>query len=407
VLVDDATPPAAGQLPPALRALPAAHVMRVRHTNLEDDIAALIGHLSHVAESAAAAPGPAPTTPAVTPPGPAQASAPPPPLSSLGEQVAPPPDQAHYQMVCRYASNLVVFLGAGVNAEEHAGDWEQGAAMLPDDHDLARHLAAKAGLESQADDLAEVAQRARAIHGEYEVFQWVKEALLSDAEPGEVHRQLARLPSVFEQHTGEKRYQMIITPKYDAALERAFREAREEFDVAVYMAPGTDEPGRFIHLPWDGQSTSIDRPNDYFGFPITEDGRLTRTLIVRINGAVEDPSAGFVWQDNYVITEDHYIDYLSGQVAEEAVPAQILAKLKRASYLFLGYTLADWRLRVFLQRIWRGQKLGRAKYWAVERAPDLVEKELWHEAGATLYTACLGDYLAGLENFLGAQPAAV
>ena len=96
---------------------------------------------------------------------------------------------------------------------------------------------------------------------------------------------------------------------------------------------------------------------------------------MRINGTVNDPEAGFPWQDNYVITEDHYIDYFSGRAPEEVVPGQVLAKLKRANYLFLGYTIADWRLRVFLQRVWKGSRLGRAKYWAVEYDPDVLERD--------------------------------
>ena len=66
-------------------------------------------------------------------------------------------------------------------------------------------------------------------------------------------------------------------------------------------------------------------------------------MIVRINGAVDDLAAGYRWKSNFVITEDHYIDYLGGRSAEEVVPTQILAKLRQASCLFLGYTIADWR----------------------------------------------------------------
>jgi hypothetical protein len=91
---------------------------------------------------------------------------------------------------------------------------------------------------------------------------------------------------------------------------------------------------------------------------------------------------------------------LSGRPAEEAVPAQILATLRRASYLFLGYALADWRLRVFLRRIRRGQKLGRAKYWAIERDPDRLEIELCQEVGVKLYGSGLVDYVERLDSFL-------
>ena len=105
-----------------------------------------------------------------------------------------------------------------------------------------------------------------------------------------------------------------------------------------------------------------------------------------------------------MITEDHYIDYLSGRSAEEVVPGQILAKLKRGNYLFLGYTIADWRLRVFLQRIWKGPKLGRAKYWAIEHQPDVLERDLWQQTGVSLYQSGLAEYLRGLCDYLDAHP---
>ena len=73
-------------------------------------------------------------------------------------------------------------------------------------------------------------------------------------------------------------------------------------------------------------------------------------MVVRINGAVRD--AGYPWDNNFVITEDHYIDFAGGRAPEEVVPTQILAKLRHASCMFLGYAIADWRLRVFLHWIW-------------------------------------------------------
>jgi len=168
------------------------------------------------------------------------------------------------------------------------------------------------------------------------------------------------------------------------------------------MAPGTERAGRFVHVPWDASWQPIEKPNEYAGLPIiAEDLSLRRTVIVRINGAVNDPDVGFPWQDNYVITEDHYIDYLSGRAAGEVVPAQILAKLKRANYLFLGYAIDDWRMRVFLQRVWKGARLGRAKYWAVEQEPDALERDLWQQAGVRLYQSPLTDYLKGLYDYLG------
>jgi hypothetical protein len=310
-------------------------------------------------------------------------------------------------MLAAKLSNLVIFLGAGANADDHDGPWRKGST-LPDDEDLAKYLALQVDHAGPPVDLAEIAQYARAIHGEMDVFSWIQEVMHVDSEPGPVHRYLAGLPKRLERLGLEKRYQMIVTPKFDAALERAFIAEQEPFDVVVYIRSRRDRPGGFVHLPW-GQADPqpIDKANEYYELPFERDtNKLTRTVIVRINGAVDDARAGFRWTDNYVVTEDHYIGYLKGGSAEQVVPLQILAKLKRACYLFLGYTISDWRQRVFLQWISEGTHLGGAKYWAVERDPDTLAKEMWRVYGLSeLYRSRLTDYLQGLDSFIETQHA--
>jgi SIR2-like domain/TIR domain len=430
VLVDEAQPPRADELPPMLRALPDRQVERLRHTHLQEDVAHLIAGLRSASPLPHADPAATPSAPLTHSPLPPSPLSPSPltpaplPPSSLGprppivhparrdrpsgeeprRQFAPEPDEDHYRMIARQAGNLVVFLGAGANAENRDGPWLEGSGALPDDLDLAGYIAAKVQRQGAPADLAEVAQHASAMCGEQEVLQWVRQILRVESEPSQIHERLARLPARMQELGLEKRHQLIVTSNYDDGLERAFRAADEDFDVAVYMAPATEEAGRFVHLPWEAnEPQSIPKPNDYYAFPINEDGRLTRTVIVRINGAVDDRALGYRWVNNYVITENHYIDYFGGHAAEEVVPAQILAKLRQASYLFLAYTMTDWRLRVFLQRIAQGQTLGRAKYWAIERDPDMLERELWQQAGASLYSASLSDYLQGLDDFLVAH----
>ena len=198
---------------------------------------------------------------------------------------------------------------------------------------------------------------------------------------------------------------MIVTPKFDVALEQAFREEGEPYDVTVYMAPGTEYAGRFAHLPWSRGPRPILTPNAYIEFPVTDFGDLTRTIIVRINGAVNDSAMGYDWKSNLVITEDDYIDYFGGRLAEEVVPVQILAKLRQASCLFLGYSMANWRCRVFLHWIWRGTGLGGATHWAVERNPDLLERMFWQRSGVQLYRNHLTDYVSEFDRFLTGRAA--
>jgi hypothetical protein len=406
VLVDEASLPDRRELPPAIRRLRDCQAARLRQTNLDDDVEELSVRLNEIREGRN---GEANTSNHVdsgdhidirrdvmieTSDDTDQTKAPAP--------GAPPAGDEHYQMLVDEMDDLVIFLGAGVNADAHEGPFREGAAMLPDDTDLAEYLATKAKLKPEQRDLAEVAQYVRIIRGEPNMFKWVKQILGVDSDPGLVHKYLASLPTRLEQLGLEKRYQMIVTPTFDVALERAFREQGEPFDVAVYMAPGTEYAGRFVHVPWDQvDPRPVLTPNEYFEFPfVGDDGELTRTVIVRINGAIDDRAAGYHWKSNFVITEDHYIDYLGGRSAEEVIPTQILAKLRQASCLFLGYTIADWRLRVFLHWIWQGERLGGATYWAVASNPDLLERQFWQRSGVHLYRSRLSDYVKGFDRFL-------
>lgn len=408
VLVDGAGLPDTDQLPLSLRTLPNCQAVRLRPTDLPDDIDALIARMEEVRCN----PTPGPTAQEAVPPTPPSAQ-----LEDL-RPVMPRPDMErrqmdeHYRRIADHSGSLVVFLGAGANAEDRGEPWRAGSGMLPDDRDLARYLASCVGMTAAspylADDasphLAEIAQYAWARYCERDLFDWVTEALRVDSGPGRVYKYLAQLPKLLG-----NRYQLIVTPNYDAALVQAFRDAGEEFDVAVYLAPGSQQDGRlvpdgkFVHVPWAGSAQSIDKPNDYRDFPIVAgDCRLSRTVIVWINGAV-DGLLDLKCEDNYVITEDHYINYLSGS-AEEVVPIQILMKLRKSNYLFLGYTIADWRLRVFLKRIWKGPGLGRAQYWAVEREPDAFEEDLWRQINVRLYRSSLTGYLQGLHEYLIDHP---
>jgi hypothetical protein len=127
-----------------------------------------------------------------------------------------------------------------------------------------------------------------------------------------------------------------------------------------------------VHFPFDREPELISVPNRYSGFPIDDFGELERSVIVKIHGGVSGGTEAERWKEAFVVTEDHYIDYLSGAPIESLVPVQILAKLTESHCLFLGYGMRDWNLRVFLKRIWKGEPVG-SKSWAIERERDVLE----------------------------------
>ena len=151
---------------------------------------------------------------------------------------------------------------------------------------------------------------------------------------------------------------------------------------------------------------TILEPRTYVGFPIGDDGELERTVIVKIHGGLDGREGEVAWRNNFVVTEDHYIDYLPTHSVRDHLPIQILDKLTGSRCLFLGYSLRTWDARVFLRRIWRGQPITESS-WAIEPRPDPMEKASWSVVGhVELLTAPLGGYVDALRAAITDSPGA-
>jgi hypothetical protein len=385
VLVDDAEMPARDALPRPFRPLAEVQAQMLRHASWERDVEALADALAHLAARPREwAPPPAPPARQATPA-----------RRTDAERIA-----------CYMAEGSVVsVLGSGVNAVDRAGPWQHDAGSLPDTAELARHLAGRFRVGSETDDLARVSQHVSLTEGRVDLYRTLRELLIkTNGEPSSAHRFVARLPGRLRDLDRE-RYQLVITTNYDTALERAFDAVHEPYDLAVFVATG-EHRGRFVHVPWwdpDGRgSRPITMPNEYVDLPIDEDGALERTVIVRLHGgSVDLGPRGPQLRDNFVITEDDYIGYLTQSPVAGLIPLQILNKIRDSHFLFLGYRMRDWTLRVFLQRIW-GEQQVEARSWAVEEpGHDVVERELWEHLGVNVVAALLPDFLNEVERELG------
>lgn len=310
------------------------------------------------------------------------------------------PDAAHFEELARLMleeeSVVVPFLGPGANSCDRTERWEDtDSSYLPDSDELAAYLALKLGAQAAAGSLAEISQTVSVAKGPGDLYTALRRALPSSYPPCSVHRFLAGFPAATHEAGAPDRYQLIVTTNYDDALERAFDEAEEPYDVAVYIARGRDK-GHFVHIPRDGEPRLIAEPNHYTGFPIDAMGHMSRTVIMKIHGAVDRPQGPYSWRDNYVITEDDYIDYMSVGEIESIVPQQLLGKLRDYShFLFLGHEMHDWNLRVFLIRIFGERPLPNTS-WAVQRQPTKLDERFWQRTGVELMAAPLEEYVRTL-----------
>ena len=144
-----------------------------------------------------------------------------------------------------------------------------------------------------------------------------------------------------------------------------------------------------------GEPCVIERPNEYRGLSLDE-----RSVILKMHGAVDRVSA--LW-DSFVITEDHYITYLTRTDISNLLPVTLAAKLRKSHFLFLGYSLRDWNLRVILHRIWGEQKLSYTS-WAIQDRLELMEKDFWRRRDVDVFTVPLHEYIAGLQERLNELP---
>jgi hypothetical protein len=397
ILIDDTVMPSANELPRSLRSLALINASSVRHTSLDEDVNRIIEVLEEVADEIDEArdvrPGPPPVTSR-----PPTTTAPKPAISPARDT----PDAVHYADVARWIAEdgtVIPFLGPGVNAGGREEGWKEGGEHLPDDQEIATYLARKFDYPWEPKHLSEVSQYVFMTKGRSELFRTLRRLLTARCAPTSVHRFLAGMPGRLQELGFEPKYQLVVTTNYDDALERAFDDVNEPYDLTVYMATG-EHRGKFLHIPYDLEARVINTPNTYVEFPIDEFNDLDRTVIVKIHGAVDNTTGLYPWRENYVITEDNYIDYLSRSPVEDLIPLQILDKLRESHFLFLGYAMRDWGLRVILQRIWGQQRLDRS--WAIQRDSTDLDREFWNEFGVDLYSTSLAAYVQALDDELAA-----
>jgi hypothetical protein len=385
VLIDTGMPDPE-TLPRSLRAICRKEAAELRHASFDSDVAGLIARVGQIATASSPQLVEADRRDgrASRPPDPA----PRPPATRRAAGISEPYHDHYVEVINGMLDGGVVpLLGSGIRDSSPLAD------------QLASPLSEQ--FATNASGLAEVAQRVAVTLGERRLYTAIKDLVAAQSEPTDVHRFLAEFPGILRGLGLPPRHQLIISGNYDLGLERAFEDVNEPFDYAVYVASS----GWFVHVPWGESSaepvaTTILEPRRYVGFPIHDDGELERTIIVKIHGGADGQEGRVAWRNNYVVTEDQYIDYLPTHNIQDHLPIQILDKLTGSRCLFLGYALRNWNSRVFLRRIWRGQPISESS-WAIQHDPDPLEKASWSVVGRVeLLGSGLSEYVSELRSML-------
>ena len=235
-------------------------------------------------------------------------------------------------------------------------------------------------------DLTRVAQYVALTKGAGPLYDELRGLLAASAGPTAVHRFFASLPPILRERGAQ--HQLLVTTSYDLALEQAFLDAGEPFDVVSYIASGRDH-GRFAHIAPDGAAEVIDLPNTYASQLSLE----RRTVILKLHGGLD--------VESFVVTEDDYIAY---DVAG-ALPVGITAKLSRSHFLFLGYGMRDWNLRLVLTRMVGGHAHA-YRSWAVVPQIRPLERQFWRARDVDLLEQPLDEYVDALARYVGVEAPA-
>jgi hypothetical protein len=291
------------------------------------------------------------------------------PNTQMKSGTTPPPD---YEEIAKRlkAATIVPFFGAGASI----------ACGLPSGKALAERLVAKATFpdDKGREDLALVASYLVQKEDSLTLRAELREALGVPAKPGRLHRCFAR-PEL-------DALRLFVTTNYDDLIETAL-ESRAPWVVVDHGRPGNvwcRSPG--------GAWEEIEAKN--LGYKITD---KKRPIVLKLHGSLdrEDPD-----NDSFLITEEHYVDFL-GRPEGGQIPQMLATAMRERSFLFLGYGLKDWNIRVLLHKL--AQARGRTekiRSWAIVRNPGLAEQELWRAQNVEMHDIELDAFVNGLEAFL-------
>ena len=79
----------------------------------------------------------------------------------------------------------------------------------------------------------------------------------------------------------------------------------------------------------------------------TETGEPSAPILFKMHGSIDRKNRK---NDSYLITEEDYVDYL-GRDQGNYIPPYINRLMQGKNFLFLGYSLEDWNVRVILRKL--------------------------------------------------------
>ena len=307
---------------------------------------------------------------------------------------------------------VVPVLGAGASLIGRPPvEWDDTSNFPPTGGELSRFLAASCAYPSaerrKLEELAKVSSYYQDIGSRRLLRQRLRKVFVREYKPNCLHELLLNIE--------RKQRLVVVVTNYDTLLEDALLAARlkaetEElrkrpFDVVVYPADDKSNRNSMLRWHWNGELLEKQKPEHPNNLWIDE----TTTVIFKMHGSVWKDSD--LW-DNFVITEEDYLDFMSRMINQTAVPKIIADYFRNKSFLFLGYSLQDWNMRVILRHLGRSHAAGRRSRdsgapdsdeslmpsWAIQLKVEDDDEKLWKTRNVNLYEVDLQVFAETMHN---------
>jgi hypothetical protein len=240
------------------------------------------------------------------------------------------------------SKTVVPFLGAGVpfSGRPIGAEWRKGSPFLPSGAELARHLAFQCDLPiwkiRDTDNLARVASYYTITNPGANLADELR-TIFAAGNPTPVHELLAE---------PELHPMLIVTTNYDTLMEQALDAKNVSYDTVIHC---TDIQNRGCVLV---KRHGVKEPEYIMPGGLSVDLKTT-TVLYKMHGSINrDTVPPQKTTSNFVITEEDYVNFLSGISSKPPnIPPMFREHFQRSSFLFLGYSLEDWNIRVILDSI--------------------------------------------------------
>ena len=263
--------------------------------------------------------------------------------------------------------SCVPFLGSGVSAKT---DSEDG---FPIGSSLAQRMYEELvqrgcnGNIANPNDLLEVSTHYQHHLERFRLLRFIQSNIPDrDTRPLTAHRMLAKLP-----------FGVFITTNYDTLMEKALDDEDKKPKKVVQPREGFKDLASTVAL-----------------------FRVKEPIVYKMHGCLSDMDDDVVGAgpgDNFIITEDDYLEFLYSMHGREySIPSRITAEFATSMLLFLGYALEDVDFKVLYKIV---EKFPASKRWpsyAIQRSSSDFSREYWRRKGVQIYNCDVHEFVSAL-----------